>query len=79
MRFLNWQYRKLDQPVPDDAELARQAAKIVEEAHQIARKRGSNVISIMKDLIGSEEEIGSGFRVLGSTFRVVLFCRVLKL
>jgi len=51
MRFLNWQYRKLDQPVPDDAELARQAAKIVEEAHQIARKRGSNVISIMKDLI----------------------------
>jgi hypothetical protein len=51
MRFLNWQYQKLDQPAPDDAELARQAAKIVEEAHRIARKRGSNVISIMKDLI----------------------------
>ena len=51
MRFLTWQYQKLDQPVPDDAELARQAAKIVEEAHRIARQRGSNVISIMKDLI----------------------------
>jgi uncharacterized ubiquitin-like protein YukD len=51
MRFLNWQYQKLDLPVPDDAELARQAARIVEEAHQIARERGSNVLSIMKDLI----------------------------
>ena len=51
MRFLTWQYQKLDLPVPDDAELARQAARIVEEAHQIARERGSNVISIMKDLI----------------------------
>lgn len=51
MRFLNWQYQKLDVPIPDDAELARQAAKIVEEAHQIARERGSNVVSIMKDLI----------------------------
>ena len=51
MRFLNWQYQKLDLPVPDDTELARQAAKIVEEAHQIARARGSNVMTIMKDLI----------------------------
>jgi hypothetical protein len=51
MRFLNWQYQKLDQPVPNDAELARQATRIVGEAHQIARERGSNVISIMKDLI----------------------------
>jgi len=51
MRFLSWQYQKLDQPIPNDAELARQASRIVEEAHQIARQRGSNVISIMKDLI----------------------------
>ena len=51
MRFLSWQYQKLDQPIPPDAELARQATRIVEEAHQIARERGSNVISIMKDLI----------------------------
>ena len=50
-RFLNWQYQKLNAPVPDDAELARQAAKIVDEAHRIARQRGRNVVSIMKDLI----------------------------
>ena len=51
IRFLTWQYQKLKAPVPDDAELARQAAKIVDEAHQIARQRGRNVIAIMKDLI----------------------------
>jgi hypothetical protein len=51
MRFLTWQYQKLETPVPDDAELARQAARIVEEAHKIARERGSNMVSIMKDLI----------------------------
>jgi hypothetical protein len=51
MRFLTWQYQKLEQPVPAEAELARQAAKIVEEAHRIARQRGSNVVAIMKDLI----------------------------
>jgi len=51
MRFLTWQYQKLEVQVPDEAELARQAAKIVDEAHQIARQRGSNVIAIMKDLI----------------------------
>ena len=51
MRFLGWQYQKLNQPIPDDDELARQASRIVEEAHKIARERGSNVISIMKDLI----------------------------
>jgi hypothetical protein len=51
MRFLTWQYQKLKLPVPPDAELARQAGKIVKEAHQIARQRGSNVVAIMKDLI----------------------------
>ena len=51
VRFLSWQYEKLKQPIPDEAELANQAAKIVEEAHAIARKRGRNVMSIIKDLI----------------------------
>ena len=51
MRFLTWQYDKLGTAVPDEAELARQASRIVEEAHKIARERGSNVVSIMKDLI----------------------------
>jgi hypothetical protein len=50
-RFLSWQYEKLKKPIPAEAELASQAAKIVEEAHRIARERGRNVLSIIKDLI----------------------------
>ena len=51
MRFLTWQYQKLDQPVPDDTALKLQASKIVEEAHRIARERGRNVVAIIKDLV----------------------------
>ena len=51
MRFLSWQYEKLKKPISSDAELEKQAAKIVEEAHEIARNRGHNVMSIIKDLI----------------------------
>jgi hypothetical protein len=51
VRFLSWQYEKLKKTVPDEAELTNQAAKIVEEAHRIARERGRNVLSIIKDLI----------------------------
>jgi len=51
MRFLSWQYEKLKKSIPAEAEMAQQAAKIVEEAHDIARNRGRNVMSIIKDLI----------------------------
>ena len=51
VRFLSWQYDKLEKPIPGQAELAQQAAQIVEEAHEIARKRGHNVMSIIKDLV----------------------------
>ena len=51
VRFLSWQYEKLKKPIPDEAELTNQAAKIVEEAHRIGRERGRNVLSIIKDLI----------------------------
>ena len=51
VRFLCWQYEKLNKPKPSEAELSDQAAKIVEEAHRIARERGSNVVSIIKELI----------------------------
>ena len=51
VRFLSWQYEQLKKPIPNEAELADQAAKIVDEAHRIARERGSNVVSIIKELI----------------------------
>lgn len=37
--------------VPAEAELQHHAAKLVDDAHKIARERGRNVISIMKDLV----------------------------
>jgi len=51
LRFLSWQYEKLNKPAPGVAELEQQAAKIVAEAHDIARKRGRNVMAIIKDLV----------------------------
>ena len=51
IRFLTWQYQKLGQPIPDDAQIKAQAAKIVQEAHRIARERGRNVVAIIKDLV----------------------------
>ena len=51
MRFLTWRYQKLNVPLPGEAELKMQAAKIVAEAHRIARERGRNVIAIIKDLV----------------------------
>ena len=51
IRFLTWQYEKLGKSVPEDSELKLQASKIVAEAHGIARQRGQNVVSIIKELI----------------------------
>lgn len=51
VRILSWQYEKLKKPLPDETELANQAAKVVAEAHRIGRERGRNVVSIIKDLI----------------------------
>ncbi len=51
LRFLRWQYEKLDKPLPADAVLADEAVRIVDEAHRIARQRGKNVLAIIKELI----------------------------
>ena len=51
IRFLSWQYQKWGKPIPDEAELKLQASKIVADAHRIARQRGQNVVSIIKELI----------------------------
>ncbi|MBW1695531.1 MAG: hypothetical protein JRH18_02115 [Deltaproteobacteria bacterium] len=51
MRYLVWQYQKLNLPVPPPSELQKQAAKIVNDAHRIAKKRGKNIFSIMKELV----------------------------
>jgi len=52
VRLLIWQYQRMNIPVPSMEELQRQADRLVEDAHQIARERGRNVISILKEMIG---------------------------
>ena len=51
VRLLTWRYQKMNITVPPMPELERQASKLVDDAHKIARERGRNVISIMKDLV----------------------------
>jgi hypothetical protein len=49
-RFMRWQYQKQGLPAPDGQELLQQAARIVDDAHRIARQRGGNLLDIMKEL-----------------------------
>lgn len=52
VRLLIWQYQRMNIPVPATEDLQLQAARLVEDAHRIARERGRNVISILKEMIG---------------------------
>ena len=51
VRFLKWQCEKQKIPEPDTAVLQRQASKIVDDAHRIARETGGSVMGIIKELI----------------------------
>ena len=50
-RMLAWQYQQRGVAPPPAEELARQSARLVEEAHRIAKERGRNVLAILKDLV----------------------------
>ena len=52
IQYLSWKYQKMNIEVPPDAELQEQAIKIVDDAHRIARKRGRNIMAIVKEIIG---------------------------
>jgi len=52
LRLLTWQYQRLKIALPSEDELEARAVALVEEAHRIARDRGRNVLSIMKELVG---------------------------
>ena len=51
VRLLIWQYQRLNISVPSMEELEKQAAMFVEDAYRIARERGRNVMSILKEMI----------------------------
>ena len=50
-RLLAWQYEKNGQPLPERALLEGHARQLVEDAHRIARERGGNVLSILKEMV----------------------------
>jgi len=52
IRLLEWKYQKMNLIVPPVSELQRLASNIVDDGHRIARARGQNVISSIKELIG---------------------------
>jgi hypothetical protein len=51
LRLLTWQYQRMKITLPDQKELETRASKLVEDAHCIARERGRNVLTIMKELV----------------------------
>ena len=49
-QFLIMKYQKMNIEVPADPELQEHAGRIVDDAHRVARERGSNVLTILKEL-----------------------------
>jgi len=51
VRILRWQHEKQKVPMPPESEIRRNAGRIVEDAHRIAKERGGNLLDIMKELV----------------------------
>ncbi len=51
VRLLEWRYQRMNLPLPSKDELERRATGIVDDAHRIARERGRNVMSIIKEMV----------------------------
>ena len=51
IHLLAWQYERNGQPLPERALLERHARQLVDDAHRIARERGGNVLSILKEMV----------------------------
>jgi hypothetical protein len=50
-KLLVWKYEKSGIDLPDEAVLRSMAEKVVADAHEIAKKRGRNVLEILKTQI----------------------------
>jgi len=50
-KLLVWKYNQSGTALPDEKALSAHAEKIVDDAHVIAKKSGSNVLEIMKDAV----------------------------
>ena len=50
-RLLEWQHEKRHIPLPSRSVLQQHAKELVDNAHRIARERGGNVWTIMKEMV----------------------------
>jgi hypothetical protein len=50
-RLIQWHLSQKDLPPLADDELAQKSSHLVAEAHRVARQRGKNVLSIMKEMV----------------------------
>ena len=55
LQLLQWQYKKTGRVVPDPATLQHRARLLVDDAHRIARERGGNILTILKEVVGKEK------------------------
>jgi hypothetical protein len=51
LQLLQWQYQKTGQKAPDLATLKHHARILVDDAHRIARERGGNILTILKEAV----------------------------
>ncbi len=50
-KLLVWKYEQSNAVLPGEAAISAHAEKVVEDAHRIAKKSGSNVLEILKHTI----------------------------
>jgi len=50
-RLIQWHLSQKALPPLAPEELAQKSSDLVDEAHRVARHRGKNVLSIMKDMV----------------------------
>ena len=51
VRLLKWKYQNTGISLPDETIIRKQAETVVDDAHRIAKERGHNVMTIIKDLV----------------------------
>jgi hypothetical protein len=58
MRLLAWHYQRREIDLPSQGDMEQKAKVLVDEAHRIARQRGRNVLSIIKELVADIKKTG---------------------
>ena len=51
VRLLAWQYERQGLARPPSSHLEQEASRIVDDAHRIARDRGRNILSVIRELV----------------------------